>query len=144
MKKALLIITLAMGLFSCSTRSTESRTEAASVAEELTDHVELLYFHGKQRCITCRAIERYSKEVVDSLVATGISADELIFRVIDVDENEAIADSYEVSGSALFLVKYDDGNERRDDLTSFGFGNAKNKPDVFKKGLTDKIESALR
>ena len=144
MKKKLLIITLATGLLSCSTRSIESQTEATSAAEEVTDHVELLYFHGKQRCITCRAIERYSKEVVDSLVATGISADELIFRVVDVDENEEIADSYEVSGSALFLVKYDDGHERRDDLTSFGFGNAKNKPDVFKKGLTDKIESALR
>lgn len=27
-------------------------------------YVEVIYFHGKQRCPTCRAIEKYTKEVV--------------------------------------------------------------------------------
>ena len=27
--------------------------------------VEVRYFHGKQRCITCRSIEKYAKEVLD-------------------------------------------------------------------------------
>lgn len=106
--------------------------------------MELVYFHGKQRCITCRAIEKYSKEVVDSLNATGIPAEELSFRVVDINENEALADSYEVTGSSLYLVKYDKGQETCDNLTEFGFGNAKSKPDVFKQGLTDKIETALK
>ena len=144
MKKALLMLTLAIGLFSCSTKSSESQTDVTLVAEDVKDHVELIYFHGKQRCITCRAIEKFSKEVVDSLVATGVPADELSFKVIDIDENEALADSYEVTGSSLFLVKYNGGQETRDNLTSFGFGNAKSKPDVFKQGLTEKIETALK
>ena len=144
MKKALLMLTLAIGLFSCSTKSSESQTDATLVAEDVKDHVELIYFYGKQRCITCRAIEKFSKEVVDSLVATGVPADELSFKVIDINENEALADSYEVAGSSLFLVKYNGGHETRDNLTSFGFGNAKSKPDVFKQGLTEKIETALK
>ncbi|WP_289773000.1 nitrophenyl compound nitroreductase subunit ArsF family protein [uncultured Duncaniella sp.] len=144
MKKVFLMLILTVGLFSCSTKSSETQTNATCVAEEVNDHVELIYFHGKQRCITCRAIEKFSKEVVDSLVATGIPADELSFKVIDIDENEVLADSYEVTGSSLFLVKYNGGQETRDNLTSFGFGNAKSKPDVFKQGLTEKIETALK
>ena len=70
MKKALLFLTLAVGLFSCSTKSTEKQTATNTTTGEVKDHVELVYFHGKQRCITCRAIEKYSKEVVDPLNAT--------------------------------------------------------------------------
>ena len=144
MKKVFLMLILTVGLFSCSTKSSKTRTDTTAVVEEVNDHVELIYFHGKQRCITCRAIEKFSKEVVDSLVATGVPADELSFKVIDINENEALADSYEVAGSSLFLVKYNGGHETRDNLTSFGFGNAKSKPDVFKQGLTEKIKTALK
>lgn len=144
MKKALLMLALAMGMFSCSTKNTETQTDQAQVAENVKDHVELVYFHGKQRCITCRAIEKYSQEVVDSLVTSGVPADELTFNVVDINENEAMADSYEVTGSSLYLVKFDNGQETRDNLTEFGFGYAKNKPDVFKQGLTDKIKTALK
>ena len=36
------------------------------MAQNRTDtYVEVLYFHGKQRCVTCKAIEKYAKEVVD-------------------------------------------------------------------------------
>ena len=104
MKKELLMLALAMGMFSCSTKSTETQTDQAQVAENVKDHVELVYFHGKQRCITCRAIEKYSQEVVDSLVTSGVSADELMFKVVDINDNEAMADSYEVTGSSLYLV----------------------------------------
>ena len=27
-------------------------------------YVEVLYFHGKQRCVTCKAIEKYTKEEI--------------------------------------------------------------------------------
>ena len=118
MKKALLFLTLAVGLFSCSTKSTEKQTATNTTTGEVKDHVELVYFHGKQRCITCRAIEKYSKEVVDSLNATGIPVEELTFRVVDINENESLADSYEVTGSSLFLVKYANGTESRDNLTA--------------------------
>lgn len=88
MKKALLMLTLTVGLFSCSTKSNETNAETDTASEVIKDHVELVYFHGKQRCITCRAIEKYSREVVDSLNATGIPAGELSFRVVDINETK--------------------------------------------------------
>ena len=37
------------------------------MAQSDTDtYVEVLYFHGKQRCTTRKAIEKYTKEVVNA------------------------------------------------------------------------------
>lgn len=33
-------------------------------------YVEVLYFHGKQRCVTCKAIEKYTKEVINTHFAS--------------------------------------------------------------------------
>lgn len=36
------------------------------MAQIATDtYVEVLYFHGKQRCATCKAIDKHTKEVVN-------------------------------------------------------------------------------
>lgn len=32
------------------------------------NYVEVLYFHGKQRCATCIAIEKYAREVVEKIL----------------------------------------------------------------------------
>lgn len=145
MNKVLLVFTLLVGLLSCSGKSNEPREATASASTlEVKDHVEVIYFHGKQRCITCRAIETLSKEVVDSLISAGVPADRLNFKVVDIDREEALADSYEVAGSSLFLVKYNNGREARENLTAFGFSTAKNKPGVFKHGLAERIEGALK
>ena len=32
--------------------------------------VEVRYFHGKQRCITCRSIEKCAKDVLDESFAS--------------------------------------------------------------------------
>ena len=52
MKKALMIFALMVGLLSCSGDSTSADAESDG-----KDRVEVLYFHGKQRCATCKAIE---------------------------------------------------------------------------------------
>ena len=40
MKKVLLMLTVAIGLFSCSTKSSESQTDVTLVAEDVKDPVE--------------------------------------------------------------------------------------------------------
>lgn len=52
MKKALLMLTLTVGLFSCSTKSNETNAETDTASEVIKDHVELVYFHGgKGACV---------------------------------------------------------------------------------------------
>lgn len=72
-----------------------------------SNRIEVLYFHGTQRCITCRAIEKHTKELLDSLYSNELENDTIVYRTIDISkkENEDIANKYEVTWSSLFINK---------------------------------------
>lgn len=92
------------------------------------------------------AIEKEAKAVVEQQFANDVKNGKVVFRAVDISDpkNEALANRYEVSWSSLYLTSFKNGKETRQNLTEFGFGNARSKPDVFKKGLADKIKVALK
>ena len=141
MKKLLVIFTLFGGLVSCS--GGEKSAEMQNVEK---DRVEVIYFHGKHRCPTCVGIENITKEVVNSMFADELKNGTLVFRTVDIStaEGERLADKYEVTWSSLFVNKWKDGNETRDNMTDFAFGNALDNPGTFKTGLADKINEFLK
>ncbi|MBP9481686.1 MAG: thioredoxin [Parabacteroides sp.] len=110
------------------------------------DVVEVLYFHGKQRCITCKSIEKHTKDVLTAYFADQVKNGKIVFRVIDISEpaNEKIAEKYEVTWSSLFINKWKGGKEKVNNMTEFGFSYAKSSPDVFKAGVKKKIEELLK
>ena len=141
MKKLLVFFALMIGLVSCG-----SGDNTANAKSPEKDRVEVMYFHGKQRCATCMAIEKNAKEVVNTLFADELKNGTVVFKTVDIStpEGEEIADKYEVTWSSLFVNKWKDGKESRNNLTEFGFGNARNNPDGFKIGLADKIRQSLK
>ena len=60
-KKILLMLPLCLGLTAC--RDGNAKTNESQTAQK--DGVEVLYFHGKQRCATCVAIERETTAVIE-------------------------------------------------------------------------------
>lgn len=115
-------------------------------ADELDNVVEVLSFHGAKRCITCRAIENLTKEVVESDFAEEVKSGKLKMRIIDITskEGEAIADNYEVATSSLYINKWSEGKESRNDMTRLGFTKAKNSPEEFKAEVREKIALLLK
>lgn len=141
MRKVLLILTLCMGLVACSGRKQGSVAENQRAKQNV---VEVLYFHGAQRCATCMAIERNSKKLVETAYAEPLKSGKLVFRSVDITKEEALAERYEVSWSSLILVDYDkNGKESAINLTEFAFGNARTAPDKFKHGLSEQITKML-
>lgn len=141
MKKVLLILTLCVGTVTCLGGKSENLAENQQAKRDV---VEVLYFHGAQRCATCIAIERNAKELVESAYAESLKSGKLAFRSVDISKEEALAEKYEVSWSSLILVDYDkNGKESVTNLTDFAFGNARNAPDKFKKGLSERIVKML-
>lgn len=136
-----MIFVLITGLMSCG-----SGDNSANAKSPEKDRVEVIYFHGKQRCATCMAIEKNAKEVVNTLFANELKNGIVVFKAVDIStpEGEKIADKYEVTWSSLFVNKWNDGKEIRNNLTEFGFGNARKNPNGFKKGLADKIRQSLK
>ena len=109
--------------------------------------VEVRYFHGKQRCITCRSIEKCAKEVLDESFASQQKSKKISMKVFDIstEQGKLVAADHKVSFSSLFIVKIDkNGKETRTDLTRQGFQYAKRNPGEFKKILKEEITKALK
>lgn len=98
-----MIFAMVIGLVSCGSGD---NTATAKTPEK--DIVEAIYFHGKQRCATCMAIEKNAKEVVTTLFANEHKNGTVVFKTVDIStpEGEKIADKYEVTWSSLFVNKW--------------------------------------
>ncbi len=144
MKKVLALLTLCLGLVACG--NTGAKGAQAAETENSKDHVEVLYFHGKQRCATCVAIEQNTQEVIAQQFADETRDGQLVFRIVDLSapENEALADKYQVTWSSLIVSKWADGKETSENLTEYAFANARTAPETFRKGLADKIRTLLK
>lgn len=148
MNRLILALIICCGLTACDNNGTKkSASTDVEQAQQLEqkDHVEV-YFHGKQRCATCMAIEKNAKEVVEVQFANELKNGTLVFRTIDISDpkNETIAEKYEVTWSSLFVSKWKDGKETYENLTEYAFANARTAPDTFKNGITEKVRTLLK
>ncbi|MBQ6049805.1 MAG: thioredoxin [Bacteroidaceae bacterium] len=119
-----------------STPETEKETVAKQEAA-----VEIIYFHGKQRCKTCIAIEKETKALVEGELAELVKKGKVKFRIVDfsTDEGKKIASKYRVTFSSLFVVT----PSGAEDLTRFAFANARSNPKEFRKELKNKVVKAI-
>ena len=110
------------------------------------DHVEVMYFHGKQRCATCMAIEKYAREVVEKDFANEKKNGKVVFKIVDIstDEGKKTAKKYRVTWSSLFVNGWKAGKEKRNDMTQFAFKNARKNSDEFKRGVSGKIKELMK
>lgn len=147
MKKILFLFVLGFVLLSCGGNAKqETAAQTTQEAVAATDGVEVLYFHGKQRCATCIAIEKHAREAVEAAFDDAVKRGEVTFRIIDISqpENQALAEKYEVTWSSLFVVKHQGGKETAENLTEFAFGNARKSPDAFKDGVIAAVNKMLK
>lgn len=145
MKKFLFLLTFCIAFVSCNV-SANNENEKNSRKNEKKDCLEVLSFHSKQRCITCRTIEESTEKILKTDFPDELENGKILFKIIDISEreNEGFADKYEVTWSSLFLVRHINGKEKVENLTEFAFANARKSPEKFRKGLTDKINEMLK
>ena len=122
------LLSVCLALSSCgmqgrSEKEIQESDKAVVENSEVTakDHVEVLYFHGKQRCATCIAIENNTLAVMKENLSEQVKKGEVVFKVIDISkkENEKIAEKYEVTWSSLFVVRYKNGRETAENMTQY-------------------------
>lgn len=136
MKKKItsLFVTALIGVLSLIFINTQNKAKANPSPVTATN-IQVIQFHSAHRCITCNLIEKLSRETLKQ------SFPSVPFLLINVDDkkNQPIAESFEATGTALFL--YNPVTKKKKDLTDFAFMNAKSKPEEFKKGLKKEIEN---
>jgi len=111
-------------------------------AQSESNVLEFKYFHGKQRCVTCRNIEQYTLELLNTDYSKQMKSGAIKFTDVDIstDEGSKVATDYRAMGSSLFLVK----GEERNNLTEMAFRYAKSNPDEFKRLLKIEIDKILK
>ena len=140
-RRLLTLFTLLLVACGGNGRSQASTPEAArgqtepSGQVEPSGRMEVLYFHGKKRCATCIAIEQLTKETVE-----GLGRRDVTVRILEIGQNEELAQRYGVAWSSLLVVR---GDSVRD-LTRMGFNLARSSPEEFRARLTETVTQRAR
>ena len=94
MKQVLLLMLTALMMLACGQQS--NAETANEQKKQVKDYVEVIYFHGKQRCMTCRSIEKNAKKLLDAKFAELIKQGKVVWRVVDISkrENAKLAEKY--------------------------------------------------
>lgn len=94
MKKLLLILTILLGF---------------SNVAFATDKVNVYYFYGKPRCVTCVKIENYTKNAVESMKDKDI-----IYQALDMEnsKNNALVKKYNLYTKSVIVSKIKNGKEQ--------------------------------
>jgi thiol-disulfide isomerase/thioredoxin len=136
----LLVVLVSVMLFSCKEKTQKKET----VNEELTNKIEVIDFHSTNRCMTCNAIEANTIYTLETYFSEQLANKSITFQTVnvDLDENYAMAEKFEATGTSLFLNIIVDGKETPIDLTNFAFMNGTDQ-ETFSAELKSKIEAEL-
>ena len=108
----LLAVVLA-GIALCVSCAADDDFEATTpmAPQTLDAEVVAYYFHGNLRCKTCRTIEAYSEEAIQSEFADELASGRLAWRVVNVEEpeNKHFVKDFELVSRSLVLTEYEDG-----------------------------------
>ena len=139
MKKNILTLVLVTVLVLVTSCNRSPKAENEVVTTEITNEnakIEVIQFHSEHRCMTCNKIEALTLETLKTYP-------ELEFKLVNVDDtkNEKLAESFEATGTALFLYNPKTGNKK--DLTDFAFMTAGDEA-KFEADLKAEIELFLK
>lgn len=72
------------------------------------DHIVAYYFHGNFRCASCKKIEAYSKESINSNFSNELKKGILLLKVINIEEpgNRHFIRDYNLYTKSLVVVSY--------------------------------------
>ena len=115
-----------------------------STEQEITDKIIAYYFHGTRRCFTCKKIEAYSREAIETKFKKELESDQLEFRSINFDEeeNKHFIKDYELYTKSLVICDYNKGKQVRWKNLEKVWQHVKNKEDFFKY-VQDEISAYL-
>ena len=126
---ALILICL---LSACGGGNSQNNEQTqTTVSDSLRAPIEIMYFYGKQRCVTCRAIEQVVVELTQNELREAIAGGQVHFRAIDWTQETALAERYEVAWSSLII----DRNGEITNLTEKAFTHARQQPDKLKEEI---------
>jgi len=125
MKSRIITVIMAILLFGCGQSGTKEIKKVSDTGLYDEAKVMIYYFHGKQRCPTCIAIQKVTEDAYVNFLADN---ENVKYKEVDISlkENEALAEKYEITWSSLIIAS---AGEYKN-LTEYAFGLALRNPEV--------------
>jgi hypothetical protein len=140
MKKVMFLLIIGLiSLGSCQQKS--AKTENAAVAQTSVSQkakIEVLYFHGTKRCMTCNAVESNTLKVLNEKFKAKVDAGEIVFKSLNFEEeaNKSLVEKYEIGYSTLLIL----AKNEKTDLTENAFQYARTEPVKFAALLENALQ----
>jgi len=132
----ILVITLFFGLTTCSFAGSEDKIIPVKSEVKSSSKIIVYYFYGKPRCVSCKKIEAYTKEAVNSLNSNNVE-----FKAVNLDqpENKHYAKDYKLYTKSVVLSKVKNGKQVKWKNLS-GIWTKLNNEQEFKSYITKEIK----
>ena len=129
MKTLVFSVFVSLILVSCSGGSQKKSSDPINEST-----VYVYYFHGKQRCKTCMAVENITKQTITDNYNGN---DKVKFVEVETDnaDNTPLVEKYQIAWNALIIAQGD----KHIDITNDAFATAVNSPEV----LTEQIKTEV-
>ena len=118
-------------------QNTDAATETKTAVAD-ANTVYVYYFHGKQRCKTCIAVEKVTQQTVDSLFASEPKVNFLVVLTED-KANKALVEKYEIGWNSLIIAKGDNFVN----ITEEAFATAIKEPNTLVELIKKEVSSRL-
>jgi hypothetical protein len=112
---------------------------------QLSNRVDIIYFHMNQRCVTCLCFEEHVNHVIEAYFGDAIATGKLTYRVLNAQEkpNAEIAKKYKVVGSQLFINSVVNEFDNIEDIQDIWNWDCRNDPRGFELKVKNVIEARL-
>jgi hypothetical protein len=125
----------------------ESETDGSAPADSVQagPDVVVYYFHTTYRCPSCKKIEAYSKESIETGFAVELQSGKLRFESVNIDEpdNKHYIKDYQLYTKSLVICDIKDGKQIQWKNLAKVWEHVGNK-DVFVKYVQDEINAYLK
>ena len=98
----------------CSADSTAKREDMSSVSS-LERVINVYYFHTYKRCYSCKMIEKFTKETINTHFMKELKDSTLSFKLINVElkENSHLVTDYKLITKSIIVAEVIHGKETR-------------------------------
>ena len=140
--KNLLLIFVLVSIGFAFGKYSAARPQAALPSGQTSETVKVYYVHATFRCVTCNAIEKMTRQLLESKYKKQMQDGSIVFAEVDFQKNEKMAKQFDVISSCVVVARSKDGKitgfERLDKVWELI-----NKPGEFDAYISSAIDKML-
>lgn len=105
----LVFVLISVGFALGKHRTGAHETISPAIPEVMHETVNVYYMHATFRCVTCNAIEKMTRQLLDAKYKKLLTAGIIKFAEVDFQKNEPLAKQFDISSSCVVAAKIKDG-----------------------------------